>query len=42
MGFVALFKLAGFFDDARDVDKLEASKVEHDRGLRSSMQVAHN
>jgi hypothetical protein len=42
MGFVALSKLSGFFDDARDVDELEASKVEHDRGLQSSTQVARN
>jgi hypothetical protein len=32
VGSVALSKLSGFFDDARDVDKLEASRVEHDRG----------
>ena len=42
MGFVALFKLSGIFDDAKDVDELEASRVEHDKGLRSSMQVARN
>jgi hypothetical protein len=32
MGSVALSKLSGFFNDARDVDELEASRVEHDRG----------
>jgi hypothetical protein len=33
MGFVALFKLSRFFDDAKDVDELETSRVEHDQGL---------
>ena len=42
MGFVDLSKLSGFFDDARDVDEVEASRVEHDRGLWSSTQVARN
>jgi hypothetical protein len=42
VGSVALSKLLGFFDDARDVDKLEASRVEHDRRLWSSTQVARN
>jgi hypothetical protein len=42
MGFVALFKLSGFFDDARDVDELEICKVEHDRELWIPTQVACN
>jgi hypothetical protein len=42
MGFVALFKLSGFFDDTRNVDELETCKVEHDRELRILMQVACN
>jgi hypothetical protein len=42
MGFVALFKLSGIFDDAKDVNELEASRVEHDKGHRSSTQVARN
>jgi hypothetical protein len=42
MGFVALFKLSGFFDDTRNVDELETCKVEHDRELRIPMQVACN
>ena len=33
MGFVALFKLSGIFDDAKDVNELEASRVEHDKGF---------
>jgi hypothetical protein len=36
MGFVALFKLSGIFDDAKDVNELETSRIEHDKGLRSS------
>jgi hypothetical protein len=42
MGFVALFKLSGFFDDAKDVDELETCKVEHDKELRIPTQVACN
>jgi hypothetical protein len=39
---LALSEFLRPFDDARDVDELEASRVKHDRGLRSSTQVAHN
>ena len=31
MGFVALFKLLGFFDNTKDVDELETCKVEHEK-----------